>query len=57
MRVVEQLSLEHRRVLHLVEVDGHAFLIGSSEHAIQLIAALNDDRVDADAIKEKPEKR
>ena len=41
MRLVEQLSLAPRRDLHLVEIDGRPFLIGTSEQAVHLLAPLD----------------
>ncbi len=40
MRVVERLSLEPKRSLYLVEVDGKNLLVGVSEGAVQLVEHL-----------------
>ena len=47
MRVLERLPLEHRRTLHLVQVDQQTFLIGTSENAVHLVTALGSQSVDA----------
>jgi flagellar biogenesis protein FliO len=37
MKLVERLTLEPRRSLYLVEVDGKAMLVGASERGVELL--------------------
>ena len=41
MRVVERLSLDHRRSVHLIEVDGKSYLIGTSDQSVHLLLSLD----------------
>jgi flagellar biosynthetic protein FliO len=40
MRSIERLSLDARRSIHLVEVDGQTLLIGAGEHSVTLLKEL-----------------
>ncbi len=46
MHVVERLSLEQGRTLHLVEVDGQRLLLASHQSGIGLISAFDEKRGD-----------
>jgi flagellar biosynthetic protein FliO len=54
MRSIERLSLDTRRSLHLVEVDGETLLISASEHSVTLLKEL--PRKEHEANAEKAEK-
>ena len=41
MRLVERLPLDDKRALHLVEVDGKTFLVGTGEHDVHLLTSVD----------------
>jgi flagellar protein FliO/FliZ len=47
MRVLARVAVEPRRSLLLVEVAGRAFLLGSSEGGLQLVAELDPAKLPA----------
>lgn len=57
MRVVESVSLEPRRALHLVQVSGRYLLVGSTDGSIRLIAELDPEQVDAQEPPSPPRRR